>query len=175
MALEDLFIQSKREAKIKYPFKDLPYDPDGQKYDVLGGMDLSKIIWIECKKPIYLSTSKDPLANIVNREKIEKFYKRALFLHPDIAIYLVDTKNNYLDKLKNDVFADEFFDSGCYFELKSPYCNVLLRLHGFIYFIRLDYTDNKDYFQSLKDSISQVLHDARKNWPGIYTSGLVFR
>lgn len=175
LVLTELSIQNQREVKVKYPYKKPnDYDPDGQKYDILAGLDLTRLLWIECKKPLYSKDSKDPLQNIISKDYIEKFYKRAHLLRPDIAVYLVDTKEDYSSKLKN-VFTNEFINSGCYFELPSPSDTIIARLHGFIYFSRIDYSNSKDYYKGLKQSICQVLHDARKRNPELGYSGKVFK
>jgi len=173
LALLDQHIKTKRDVKIKYPYPDNPYDPDGQKYDVLGGLDLTKLIWIECKKPLYMG-GKNPLKNVLSPENIQKYYRRAHFLRPNIAVFLVDTKKNYIDYLRN-IFTEEFITSGCYVEYNSSLTNISARLHGFIYFAYINYKDNKDYYKAINRTICQILHDARHDYPYIGFSNNVFR
>lgn len=53
ICLGDLHIQGHRDVKVKYPYPEAQYDPDGQTYDVLGGLDLSSLLWLECKAFIF--------------------------------------------------------------------------------------------------------------------------
>lgn len=159
-ALYENEIQLFREAKIRYPFPHKPYDPDGQRYDILAALDLTKLIWIECKKPLYLSND-NPLGNVISKNNIEKFIRRAYFLKPDIAIYLVDTKDDYKEKLKT-LLKSEFLTTGNYVEHFDDSDNIVARLNGFIYFNRVNTKSNKLFFNALKDSINQVLYDATR-------------
>lgn len=159
-ALHGIQIKNFREAKIKYPFPNKPYDPDGQLYDILGAIDISKLLWIECKKPLYLNEEK-PLGQVISKENIEKFIKRAYFLKPEIAIYLVDTKENYKEELRS-LFESEFLTTGNYIDYFEDSDNIIARLNGFIYFNRVNYNSNKLFFNGLKNSINQVLYDATR-------------
>lgn len=172
LVLRDLYIQNSRDVKIIYPYNN-PYDPDGQKYDILGGLDLTELLWIECKKPLYLESSSNPLQNVISKENIKKFYKRSYFLFPEIAIFLVDTKDDYKDTLLS-FFTDSYLNSSCYFSPKMAE-SIVLRLHGFIYFCRILYNSNKDYYNGIQTSICQVLHDARKKPYHLHFSGEVFK
>ena len=174
IALENLLIQAKRDAKVVYPFSDRPYDPDGQKYDVLGGLDLSRLLWIECKKPMYINDTSKPLSNVISESKVKSFYRRCHFLRPSIAIFLVDTKEDYTSLLRSH-FSPDFLASGCYVETASKLENVLVRINGFIYFARIQYKKPKEYFEGVKQSISQVLYDSRKEWPETAFNGTPFR
>lgn len=159
-ALHSIQIKNFREAKIKYPFPNKPYDPDGQLYDILGAIDISKLLWIECKKPLYLN-EENPLGQVISKENIEKFIKRAYFLKPEIAIYLVDTKENYEKELRS-LFKSEFLTTGNYVEYFEDSDNIIARLNGFIYFNRVNYNSNKHFFNGIKNSINQVLYDATR-------------
>ncbi len=159
-ALYESQIQSLRAVKIKYPFPNKPYDPDGQLYDILAALDISKLLWIECKKPLYLN-SENPLGQVISKEKIEKFIKRAFFLKPEIAIYLVDTKEDYKEKLRK-LFKPEFLTTGNYIEYFEDSDNIIARLNGFIYFNRVNFKSNKLFFDGLKNSVNQVLYDATR-------------
>lgn len=159
-ALYDNQIQLYRESKIKYPFPHKPYDPDGQRYDILAALDLTKLMWIECKKPLYLSND-NPLGNVISKDNIEKFIRRAYFLKPDIAIYLVDTKDDYKEKLKA-LLKSEFLTTGNYVEHFDDSNSIVARLNGFIYFSRVCAKSNKLFYSALKDSINQVLYDATR-------------
>jgi len=174
MALEDLLIQAKRDTKILYPFSDKPYDPDGQKYDVLGGLDLSRLVWFECKKPMYINNSSSPLANVLSLAKCQSFLRRCHFLRPTIAVFLVDTIDDYSSVIRGH-FSPDFLSSGCYVETISKLESVLARVNGFIYFARIQYKTPKEYFEGVKQSISQVLYDARKGWPETSFNGNQFR
>lgn len=174
IALDDLHIQGHRDVKVRYPYRDAPYDPDGQKYDVLAGLDLTHLLWVECKKPLYLPGAANPLGQVLTREYVRKFYKRAHYLKPSVAVYLVDTKEDYSPILKS-LFSDKFLDAGCYEEALAPANQLMARLHGFIYFVRVDYRTNSDYIDTLRECISQVLHDSRHNWVEIGFSGDPFR
>lgn len=165
-------IQFIREAKIRYPFPNKPYDPDGQLYDILGALDLYRLIWIECKKPLYLS-DENPLGQVLSRNNIEKFIRRAFFLKPDIAVYLVDTKEDFRKDIRK-LFNTDFLTSGQYVDYFKDSDNLMARLNGFIYFVRANHKSNNLYFEGLKNSISQVLYDAtrikggNKNLSGIF-------
>ncbi len=159
-ALEDNNIQNLREVKIRYPFPNKPYDPDGQLYDILGALDISKLLWIECKKPLYLN-EKNPLGQVVSSENIGKFIRRASFLKPDIAIYLVDTKEDYKGQLAS-LFKPEFLTTGNFIDYFEESDNIIARLNGFIYFNRVNYKSNNLFYNGLKNSINQVLYDATK-------------
>ncbi len=174
MALESLLIQTKRDVKVLYPYPEKPYDPDGQKYDVLGGLDLTKLIWIECKKPLYLVGAVNPLQNVLEPSKIKSFYRRCQLLRPTIAVFLVDTQNDYREFLSN-VFSNEFLSSGCFVDTASSSSSLLARIHGFIYFAKVDYKSLDDSFNGIVRSISQILHDSRKEWPEIGFNGDPFR
>lgn len=177
LILTELSIQNQREVKVKYPYKKPnDYDPDGQKYDILAGLDLTKLLWIECKKPFYSKDTVNPLQNIISKNNIKNFYNRSHLLHPDIAVYLVDTKEDYQKNLR-EIFTDQFlFDSGCYYSSPNSLSDTIIaRLHGFIYFSRVNYTNGKDYYKGLKQSICQVLHDSSKGYIEIGYSGKVFR
>jgi hypothetical protein len=159
-ALFENQIQLLRETKIKYPFPNKPYDPDGQLYDILAALDLTKLIWIECKKPLYLSND-NPLGNVISKVNIEKFIRRAYFLKPDIAVYLVDTKDDYKEKLRS-LLKPEFLTTGNYVEHFEDSDSIIARLNGFIYFNRVFAKSNKLFFTALKNSINQVLYDATR-------------
>jgi hypothetical protein len=152
-SLHEIQIQSLREAKVKYPFPNNPYDPDGQLYDILAALDISKLLWIECKD--------NPLGQIISKDNINKFLKRAFFLKPDIAIYLVDTKEDYKEKLRK-LFSSEFLTSGNYIEYFEESDNIIARVNGFIYFNRVNFRSNQLFYSGLKNSINQVLYDATK-------------
>lgn len=158
-ALHDCQIQSIREAKIKYPFPEKSYDPDGQLYDILAALDISKLMWIECKKPLYLSKEK-PLGQVISKDNIAKFIKRANFLKPDIAIYLVDTKEDYKDEIIK-LIDTNYLTSGNYIDYFEDSDNIIARLNNFIYFNRVNYKSNNLFFEGIKNSINQVLYDAQ--------------
>ncbi len=158
-SLNEMNISSARDIKIKYPYPENPYDPDGQKYDVIGTLDISKFLWIECKKPLYLN-EKNPLNNVIDKNRIQKFIRRAHFLRPSIAIYLVDTKDDYRESLKK-IFSIDLLKSGLMTIFPSSQSQIMARLNGFIYFNRVTYNDNSKFIESLKMSVNQVLHDAR--------------
>lgn len=127
-ALEDLGLQTLREVKIKYPFKaQKKFDPDGQKYDLLSGIDLTRLLWIECKKPNYSNQAANPLGNIISKDLIKKFYNRSWLLQPDIAIFLVDTKENYIDLLKN-IFGEAFIQDTLKKYSGSDYDQIVLAI-----------------------------------------------
>ena len=164
IALEDLHIQALREVKVKYPYASpSDYDPDGQKYDILAGLDWSRLLWIECKKPLYLPGCANPLGSVVAKDLIGKFYRRAHLLRPTIAVFLVDTTEDYRDKL-HALFTDEFRESSCAIEPNEAANQLIARLHGFMYFARVTYKSPKDYVSAIRESRSQVLHDARNDW-----------
>jgi hypothetical protein len=129
-------------------------------YDILAALDISKLLWIECKKPLYLSKD-NPLGQIISKDNINKFLKRAFFLKPDIAIYLVDTKEDYKEKLRK-LFSSEFLTSGNYIEYFEESDNIIARVNGFIYFNRVNFRSNQLFYSGLKNSINQVLYDATK-------------
>ena len=114
-------------------------------------------MWIECKKPLYLDGSQDPLGNVLSRGDLRKFYKRAWRLRPEIAVYLVDTKEDYFSRL------EPHLAKGATVVQRHPeeLSEIVARLNGFIYFCRVDYTQPKRYFESLQRSVNQVLYDAR--------------
>jgi hypothetical protein len=175
ICLEDLQIQAHRDVKVRYPYNGAAkYDPDGQKYDVLAGLDLSRLLWLECKKPRYLDGLSNPLRQVLSTSNVEKFYRRAHYLKPDIAVYLVDTLTDYRVELTS-LFTDDFLNSGCYMEPPSTANQLIVRLHGFIYFVRVDYGSTHNYLEALRQSISQVLHDTRHNWLQLSYSGDPFR
>ena len=174
VSLADLHIQAHREVKVKYPYKDAQYDPDGQKYDVLAGLDLSRLLWIECKKPLYLDEGSDALGQVLSKAKVQEFYRRAHYLRPDIAVFLVDTKFDYRSDLRA-LFTQEFLSSGCFMVPAPPANQLMGRLHGFIYFARVKYRSSREYMDGLRHSISQVLHDARSHWLELSFSGDPFR
>jgi hypothetical protein len=175
ISLDDLYIQAHRDVKVKYPYGGAAkYDPDGQKYDVLAGLDLSRLLWLECKKPLYSGGQGNPLRQVLSIPNIEKFYRRAHYLKPDIAVYLVDTLSDYRVDLTS-VFTDDFIESGCYMETPSTANHLVARLHGFIYFVRVDYGSTHRYMEALRQSISQVLHDTRHDWIQLGYSGDPFQ
>lgn len=175
IALEDLHIQALREVKVKYPYAPpSDYDPDGQKYDVLAGLDWSRLLWIECKKPLYLPGCENRLASIVSKDLIGKFYRRALLLRPTIAVFLVDTLEDYREAL-HALFTADFLESGCVIEPNQIANQLIARLHGFMYFVRVKYKSFQDYVPAIRESLSQVLHDARNDWIFIEFSGEPFK
>ena len=164
VSLGELHIQGHRAVKVRYPNRNVPYDRDGQHYDVLAALDISGLLWIECKKPLYLPDNSNLLGQTITKEFVKKFYDRAHFLRPSIAVFLVDTINDYRPELRT-IFSERFrTNSGCYQEFDSPGSQLMARLHGFIYFVRIDYGSTGQYMKALRQSISQVLHDARKEW-----------
>jgi hypothetical protein len=169
-SLESCGIQSMREVKVKYPFTSNPYDPDGQLYDVIGALDISKLIWIECKKPLYLNNDK-PLGQVISKDNIEKFIRRANLLKPDIAIYLVDTKEDYSQNLRN-IFNPQFLSRGNYIDSFQGYENIIARLDGFMYFNRICYKSNSLFYDGLQNSVYQVLHDSINQYNKTTTSSI---
>ena len=175
IALEDLHIQALREVTIEYPYPSNRYDPDGQKYDILAGLDWSQLLWIECKKPLYLREGENPLGSVVSKDTVQKFYRRTRYLRPTIAVFLVDTLEDYHEVLQS-LFTAEFWESsGCVCMPVPAAHQIIARLHGFIYFVRVEYQSSRDYVRALRESVSQVLHDARQDWPMIGFSGDPFR
>lgn len=159
-ALHECHFQPIREAKIKYPFSGQPYDPDGQLYDILAALDISKLLWIECKKPLYINEN-NPIGQVLSKENIEKFIRRALFLKPDIAIYLVDTKEMYRDTLRQ-LFHPSFLQTGSYVDYFDNSENIIARINGFMYFCRVNFKSNNLFFSEVKKTINQVLYDSIK-------------
>ena len=102
------------------------------------------------------------MGQIISKANIDKFLRRASFLKPDIAIYLVDTKEDYKEKLRK-LFSPEFLTSGNYIEYFEESDNIIARVNGFIYFNRVNFRSNQLFFSGLKNSINQVLYDATKN------------
>lgn len=170
ISLFDLHIQASRDVKVQYPYQHARHDPDGQAYDVLAALDFSRLLWIECKKPFYEVGQNNPLGQVLNKGNVQKFYRRAHFLKPTIAMFLVDTKTSYQSDLRS-LFNPDFCNSGCYAEPAAPANQLIARLHGFIYFARVAYRSNYDYLAGLRESISQVLHDARHDWVQLGYSG----
>lgn len=159
-ALHDLKIQSEREVKLIYPYDHKKYDPDGQKYDVIGSLDLTKFIWIECKKPLYINSSK--LNNILDKRNISQFIKRAHLLRPTVAVLLVDTKEDYRDYLEL-LCLKGVIQNNLLTIFKDESSQIMGRYNGFIYFNRVDYGDNQTFIHKLKQSIKQCLFDARQD------------
>ncbi len=160
LALHSSGIQHVREGKIRYPFPQKPYDPDGHLYDILGAIDISKLIWIECKKPLYLKDN-NPLGQVVSKKSIHKFLRRSHLLKPDIAVYLVDTKEHYGHELKK-LFNTNFLSTGKYVDHFEHSNNIIARISDFIYFTRVDYSSNNQFYQGVKDSVNQTLYDATR-------------
>lgn len=161
-AVENLNLQSLREVLVEYPFPKQRFDPDGAKFDILSGLDLTKLLWIECKKPLYMPNGGNDLKNIINKDNIKKFYRRAWRLSPEIAIFLVDTKIDYVDMLK-DIFGSEFAKDNFWHSRVENYDQIVMLLHNFIYFCRIDYKKNRDMFVSAQQALRQVLYDRRTN------------
>lgn len=164
MALEQLFIQSRREVKVRYPHPNRRYDPDGQLYDVLAGLDLTNLMWVECKKPLYLQGTTNPVGQVLNGDTIRKFYIRAFRLRADIAVLLVDTKEDIREAVRS-VFRPDYLYSGCFVDMGHESDQIAARLHGFIYVTRVNYRDSKAYIPALKECLSQVLYDAKRSLP----------
>ncbi len=161
-ALNELSIEASRDLKIIYPYDSQKYDSDGQKYDVIGALDLSRFIWIECKKPLYLN-EENGLSNVLSPKKIEAFLRRAHFLRPSIAMYFVDTKDDYRETIRT-LFSNELLNSNLLTITNRSDSQIMARFNGFIYFTRLIYQNDVDYWDKLKQSINQVLHDSRNEY-----------
>ncbi|PKL41670.1 MAG: hypothetical protein CVV41_18125 [Candidatus Riflebacteria bacterium HGW-Riflebacteria-1] len=160
MALLERYIHSKREVQIEYPYSDKRKDSDGQPYDVIGALDVSNIVWIEAKKPLYLERTEQPLANVLSKEKIKRFFSRAMWLKPKIAIFLVDTDSDYFELLEK-AFVPKFTIDN-HLQKCDPIANhIVARIYGFMYFLRVKKKSQNGHFHALVESISQALHDNR--------------
>jgi hypothetical protein len=119
VAFDDLRIAARREVKVRYPYAH-PYDPDGQRYDIIAALDLSNYAWIECKKPLY-GGGPNPLSSVLCRANLAKFIRRAWWLKPKVAVFLVDTLEDYSSVLEQR-FSDQFIHtSQCYLRMSNIY------------------------------------------------------
>ncbi|MBT3222261.1 MAG: hypothetical protein HN348_24580 [Proteobacteria bacterium] len=51
------------------------------------------------------------------------------------------------------------------YQRPAPKANHLIaRVHGFMYFARVNYKSPRDSYAAIKQALSQVLHDARMDW-----------
>ncbi len=101
------------------------------------------------------------MGQIISKNNIEKFLRRASFLKPEVAIFLVDTKEDYREKLRK-LFTPEFLTTGNYIEYFEQSDNIMARINSSIYFCRVNYKSNDLFFTGVKNSINQVLYDATK-------------
>jgi hypothetical protein len=166
-AVEACNIGATREVKVEYPFKSgVPkFDPDGAKYDILAGVDLTRLMWIECKKPMYYENSSDNLRNVVSREPLEIFWRRARRLRPEIAVFLVDTKDDYTDRLQQ-IFTQHFLTRGYFVNDRFEELDQIVAcLCGFMYLCRNNHRSARDSYKGLKRTIKQVLFDSRIHRP----------
>ena len=115
------------------------------------------------ERPASLAETPPRLGSVVAKDLIGKFYRRAHLLRPTIAVFLVDTTEDYRDKL-HALFTDEFRESSCAIEPNEAANQLIARLHGFMNFARVTYKSPKDYVSAIRESLSQVLHDARNDW-----------
>lgn len=157
--LQRLEFGASREALVKYPkeWGGKSYDPDGQRYDILAGIDITTVMWIECKKPLYFKDSHNPLSGVLSQANLAKFYRRAWRLRPEIAVFLVDTREDYWSKLERCLVPSY----SCVERRPEELEQIVARLNGFIYLARIDYRSHQKYYSRIKRTIMQILYAAR--------------